>query len=430
MDFDTAIKTLRESNDTDEVLDAVMAIGNEQVFDDTTLELLVEQLKSSNSGVKDYVARLLSELEQPNSNTACKYLAPLIIIENIELRNLASDIMIRIGEVCGEHLIEYLKHDDRDVRKFACDILGLIGTRQLAEYVHPLLKDSDINVVQSAIETLGNYQDETIVDDLLGLFTDNEEHKAMIIEALGKIGNQQAQLILLDLLKKESDDFIKSAIIDALAFNCEDIEIARQLFATIEDENPTIQIIILKTVTAIAFRLGEEITLPDSLRFLAYKAIFDEDPDVRAAGLLSLGTNYRDDDIPSLINEVFTNNSDTQSLLLERLLVNNEPAMIQKFFKAYCNELKVKVSQSCEIDFLVLISYIWENVSPTNKEATLNVLLEMLFTSQTADIQSTYDLLLKIDRELTTSVAKHILSNKSEEHRQMLKDLLDLEYEL
>jgi len=424
MNIEIALKILAESSDVSEKTLAVDYIFERTNFEESSLKAIANLLKDSDRGLKDYAARILSELKEPQSKIASGIIAPFILEDNIELRNLAGDILVRIGSDSAEYLLSYLTNDDPDVRKFACDILGLLNSREFANNIVPLLDDSDINCVQSAIEALGNYQYESAIDKLLTIYESDPEQKPMIIDALAKIGTERSQDQLLEFLSNEKDVFLKTAIIDALSLHCDDIEIANKLFATIENSQETLQIIILKTVSAIAFRLGELLVLPDNLRHIAYKAMFDDDSDIRSAGILSLGNIYILDDFPSIMNEIFKGTPDTQSLVLERLLYYNEPAIIQAFFKSFCNEVSSRSLVSCDIDFLSLLSYMWKDVSQRNKNATIGIIIEMLLKKCSQEIETTLELLLKLDKQETI---KQLFSYKDcddEYVSQVVSDIL------
>lgn len=424
MEIETGLQLLSEYSRSDDKIELIESILKFNEPNEIMLQAMVDLLGDDDPWLKDYIARYLSELVEPKASIAAKVLSPLVLTTKLELRNLAGDLLIRLGKPSGAFMIEYLRSDDIDVRKFACDILGLVDTRELNIHILPLLDDADDNVVQSAIEALGNYQDETSIAKLIELYNVNPEHKAIIIEALGKIGSLEAMNHLLHFLDIEQDEFLQSAIIDSLALNCEDIEIANSLFETIEKASPQIQIIILKTVSAIAFRLDVSLVLPDSLRPLSYKALFDNDPDLRAAGLLSLGYIYRSDDFPSLFNEIFNNNADTQSLILERLLLHNSPQIIREFFKAFCHSSNLRSSISCDIDFISLMSYLWNEVTETNKIEVISVIIDTLFTCKQSDFDTTFELLIKLDTVRTNELLNKFYNRSSRAIQLLVEDVV------
>lgn len=425
MDKARLIKELNEGNETSLLIETIISIAQTNDFDEDVVKSLCELITHHDSGVRDVAVRALSDLKGDLARLAAEIIAPNILSHNIELRNTAGDILAHLGEPSAEFLLNYLENPDPDVRKFACDLFGLINTRHLAHKIHPLLDDPDENVVQAAIETLGNYQDESIIEKLVKIYNTKEDQKPNVIEALGKIGSRKAIDFLIFALTDEKDDFLKTEIIDALSINCDDIEVARQLFSKIEEVSETIQIIILKTVAAISFRLGEEFTLPSHLRYLAYKALFDDDDDIRAAGLISLGNTYLKDDFPSLMNEIFKGNSDTQSFVLEKLLKYNSPEIIKDFFKTFYNEIINRSMIGCDIDFLSLLTYLWDETPEENKLAIIDVVVDNLIICKSIECSSTLELLFKLDNQKLIDKIKKIYIISEDTNKEYIQELFD-----
>ena len=424
MDKAIILKELINSNDEASIIETIIAIGQADDYDEEVIKLLCDLITHSDSGVRDVAVRTLYDLKDDWARLAAQIIVPNITSKSIELRNTAGDILVRLGEPAAQYIINYLQNPDPDVRKFACDLLGLMNTRHLASYIHPLLDDHDENVVQAAIETLGNYQDETIIDKLVQIYNTRPEQKPNVVEAFGKIGSQKAIDFLLFALTDEKDEFMKTAIIDALSINCDDLEVAKDLFSKIEELSETIQIIILKTVAAIFFRHNETFVLPDHLRYLAYKALFDDDDDIRAAGLIALGDTYRKDDIPSIMNEIFKENSDTQSFVLERLLKYNTPELIKEFFRTFYNEIVNRSMIGCDIDFLSILNYLWDEARDENKDALLDVIFDNLMICKASECSSVIELFMKIDEELTTKKIKELYNKGTKEQKEFIEEVL------
>src|SRR5271157_2412115 len=114
---------------------------------------LAAALQDANKGVRDTACRSLLVI---GGADAARALVEYVCSPDIVTRNLATDLLIKIGEPGIPALLPYLKDADQDVRKAVVDVLGLIGTNVPAGPVMDLLHDSDPNVVVSAVEALGN----------------------------------------------------------------------------------------------------------------------------------------------------------------------------------------------------------------------------------------------------------------------------------
>jgi len=126
----------------------------------------------------------------------------------------------KIGFQATEILVlSALEDQDSDVRKFAAEALGKIGSQTAIE---PLLlalsTDPDSDVRKSAAEALGEIGSQTAVESLLlVLSTDRDSDvRKSAAEALGKIGSQIAIEPLLLALSTDRDSDVRESAIHAL----------------------------------------------------------------------------------------------------------------------------------------------------------------------------------------------------------------------
>ena len=106
--------------------------------------------------------------------------------DNVGLRNAAAETLARLGLEATTALCRAAKDPDRDVRKFAVDILGEIG------------------------EAVG-------VEVLIGGLGDEDENvRVASAEALGRVGGDRARDALADALQRD-DLMLRATVLDALA---------------------------------------------------------------------------------------------------------------------------------------------------------------------------------------------------------------------
>jgi len=343
-----------------------------QPADKETVQALVNGLTDSDRGVRDVCSRALSLPPDGTSILYAELISPLICNENIEIRNMAADILIKIGEDSIPGLKFYLNHTNKDIRQFAIEIIGKIGVCDNIEVVIALSSDDCENVRNAAIEALGNLKADVSIDKLIQMYDIESELRPTIIEALGKIGGRISTNFLFQLMCSEEDVFLKIACIDALALCGDDIEICTILMGELGNTKHELQVILLKTIYAIANRIDVELELPPDLRFIAYNAINDDDIELRFAGLVALGCCYVFEDIEYLINEVIKKNEDTAQFILTNLLINSTGEVINQFFEEYFYQYEKKDFEPG--DFLANITYVWDNVPSENKYITkLNI---------------------------------------------------------
>ena len=141
--------------------------------------------------------------------------------ENIVTRNLAAELLLKLKEHSVGALLPYLYDVNQDVRKFAVDILGLIGDEKTVAHIIPLLDDPDENVVVSAAEALGNIRSSLAVPHLIRVFKLNDNAKVIVAEALGKIEDPAGGEFLLKyfsaVVKNQQPDYlVLYAVVDSI----------------------------------------------------------------------------------------------------------------------------------------------------------------------------------------------------------------------
>lgn len=149
---------------------------------------------------------------------AASHLVKFISSPDISIRNLAGEILSKLGELSVDALIEYNHDKSDDDQKFIIDLLGIIGNPASANHILEILSTTDNdNVILACIEALGNIKYEDAVDILLLFYERNELYRPSIVEALGKIGSQKALDFLLSKFNSE-DELTKYSILESLGY--------------------------------------------------------------------------------------------------------------------------------------------------------------------------------------------------------------------
>ncbi|HRP02193.1 MAG TPA: HEAT repeat domain-containing protein [Candidatus Kapabacteria bacterium] len=420
-----------KSTNTDEIIIAINNLISEANYDQELIAQFVKFLNSDDRGLRDAAYRILIHYPDNLKSKVAEKVAPMIENRAIEYRNLAGDILLKLGLPSALSLVKYLKVDDFDIRKFACDIIGLIDDGTLLDTVMQLYDDTDTNVVLSAIEAVGNifYNNQTnidkthIIESLVELFeTGNEVVKPQIVEALGKIGGKEAEKFLLNVLRYESDFFVKIAAIDSLAIVGSDLDICTMLLDEIHTYPYNIQTVVLKTAIAIGYRIGVQATLPIEGRDIARRALIDIDSDISSAGLVALGESYEVADIENLV--VFYEKSDfeTQQYLLYNLIQNSEVNAINEFLRLYFDIHNKKEFTSANVDLVSTIQSIWQNISENKGIIVITLLCELIMINESTNKNELLELISKFsESELT--IVKLQLSNNAPELSEAIEEL-------
>jgi HEAT repeat protein len=156
---------------------------------------------------------VLAALEDPSAvvreraiRLAARYIEPHVLSElvgdeaNAIRRNAAISALERQGPYAVPHLRTLLGHPDADVVMFALQMLSRIGDPLAVHGVVPLLRHSNPNVAQSAVEALGQLRHREAVPTLIELLEGDLWLQLAAIDALGAIGDPVAVAPLLSLI--------------------------------------------------------------------------------------------------------------------------------------------------------------------------------------------------------------------------------------
>ncbi len=147
---------------------------------------------------------------QPDLSSVEQLLNLLRNEENAGLRNSAAEAVIRLGSSSASLLIQMVKDQDADVRKFIIDVMGAIGDTAFVPELLFALNDHEVNVASAAAEQLGALGDKKAAEYLIQAILERDEvlfrFSALgALEALGEPARVPEALLELsdqDILKK------------------------------------------------------------------------------------------------------------------------------------------------------------------------------------------------------------------------------------
>lgn len=127
------------------------------------------------------------------------------------------------------------------------------------------------------------------------------------------------------------------------------------------------------TSFAISFRLGVNLKMPDELRYIAHRAIYEKDENISTAALIALGTEYREEDIDSLIEIISRGDANLMRTIMCHLVVNSDTQVIVKFTNKF---VEWENSSNSSSDFFDNLIFCWQNVPNENRDTLVGALLE------------------------------------------------------
>lgn len=363
MKIQELLATLTSSKEPDRRRSAALELADAKELQEGAIRALARGLSDEDKGVRDVCAYALGALPNQAVVLKAQYIAPLITHKNIEIRNLAGEVLVRLGAEAADVLLHFLTDPDPDTRKFACDVIILLGNSSdhILQNIAVLVDDPDSNVRSAAVDALGRLGATQYLPLLLDLYDNDEEMQPYIIQSLGFMGGEQAQAFLLQTLTFP-DEFLQVAAIDALALCGNDISIALRILEALPEATEEIQLIMLRTIFGLSYRLSSSVQLPDILRPVAHKALIDSDEEIRIAGLFALGSEIQQSDVSPLLEFVRHSEDTLKTHVLSLALTCSNPAVIEAFFLRLIEQLD---SDSLPIqELLLLLPSVWERAAP------------------------------------------------------------------
>jgi HEAT repeat protein len=280
----TYIAMLLSGEDPDVRRRAAEELGNAPGL--APITALAGALEDESKGVRDAAARSLLSI---GGIAVARAIVEYIVDTNIVTRNLVAELLAKIGTIAVPAIMPYLEHNDRDVRKFAVDILGLIGSEEPTARMLPLLHDPDENVVVSAVEAFGNMKSAASMQALYEAYDRCDYTRPAVAEALGKIGLADAEHFLIDRLKTSlktlaEDPVTPFAIVEALG-TIGGSEALTELHHSHASLKGTLRSTCLHALVRICERLGRPIPTPAEMKSDYLQAITNTDVAVRVSGV-------------------------------------------------------------------------------------------------------------------------------------------------
>jgi HEAT repeat protein len=214
-------------------------------FDEIFVEDVARLITDEDKGVRNTVTMFI--LANQNSKFPF-YIVPFVSAQDISIRNLAGEILIKLGSLSVDAIIQFDHQNNDDDIKFVIDVLGLIGDDRAAPFTMEILSESENdNVILACIEALGNLHYQGAVDILILFYDRSELYKPTIVESLGKIGSKSAANFLIEKFKIE-DELTQYSILESLG-NLGDLE---TFFFLLEQVNNVSGPLILPLVVSIS----------------------------------------------------------------------------------------------------------------------------------------------------------------------------------
>ncbi len=254
-----------------------------------TITALRVALQDTSKGVRDAAARSLIAI---GGSTVARSIARYIADTDIVTRNLASKLLIRMGEVSIPAILPFLRDQDKDVRKFVVDILGEIESVDSVYHLLPLLNDPDPNVIVSTLEALGNIGSVESLGPICKAFDAYPFARPSAADALGRIGDTSVGDYLLEKFLKAKNDVstdpvVLCAVIEALG-SVGSARAADALTRQLDVAQGKLFHILIHAIVQITERSQGVLEFPESVRGDMLAALGDDNEGIRLSAAKGL----------------------------------------------------------------------------------------------------------------------------------------------
>ncbi|MBI5464515.1 MAG: HEAT repeat domain-containing protein [Ignavibacteriales bacterium] len=282
-----------------------------------SIAALSAALGDESKGVRDVASRSLLTI---GGVRVASGIVEYIADTNIVTRNLASELLVQLGDAAVQALQPYLHDKDRDIRKFAVDILGLIGNPSTVDNIISLLRDGDENVAISAIEALGNIKSRAAIGALKDVFSFTGFSGASVAEAFGKIGDEESAEYLLVLFSRastmpEADPLVRFALIEALA-QCGRPSALTGLYGSLRTAHGKLWQTTMHAIVSICERSGESLQVTSADKEQLLSMVGTAETEVSASAVKALA-HLAGDDVTTELLQQFGRSEDLDQLLTE-----------------------------------------------------------------------------------------------------------------
>ncbi|HKK20118.1 MAG TPA: HEAT repeat domain-containing protein, partial [candidate division Zixibacteria bacterium] len=338
---------------------------------------LVIALEDADMGIREMAADLLCNIK---GDIAAQLLIKFLAHGDIGTRNLAAEILVRFGGEAVPALIAEIENDDHDVRKFIVDVLGMIGDERSTGAICGRLHDSNINVVCSAAEALGEIGSSATIPELVEAYRRTPDVRLQAVEALGKIGDPSTLQYLIEFLGSD-DPVVLYAAIEALG-NLNRQESVDHLIRFLEYPDSTIAEAALAAIIHISInndgRIGHDLPLDKFSEFL-FEGIRNRDPRITKFTLGHLSHWYGSKVVQSLLDVVAYVEDDDLKRIVE-ILAQIGPSASDLILRKFPES-----STSVKLVLLnILKQYVDENIArsllPFTKDTDPDVRQNIAFT--------------------------------------------------
>ncbi len=265
------------------------------------LNVAAQLLGDKDRGVRDAAAQFLI---LQGSESAAREIVHFITSDDITIRNLAGNTLVKIGAPAVRPLLPYLDSEDKNVRKFAVDVLAQLPAQEAIDAIASHLNDPDPNVVTAVVDALGMLNGRAYADELLACYDNAPYLRYNILSTLSGFGEDR----FLPLFKKALDDedpVVQLAAAEALV-RTNHPEVLPLLISRVDVVNAAARSVLLHSIVTRLMELPPETRqpLPPHFKKFFWEMLDDVDPVYLVAALKGLSLLNGKEHVEKLIDKI------------------------------------------------------------------------------------------------------------------------------
>jgi HEAT repeat protein len=250
-DIQRVLKNLSHE-DPDERRQAILKLG--ELKDKRSISRLINLFRDPVRAVQEAVVDALIQIRGREVVTA---LVPVLAETNLTVRNLALEVLKRIGGDAPDVLFTGLREaQDPFIKKTYCEILGALGDPESIPHLIPCLQSPHVLVAMGAAEALGQIGDPQAVPYLLQSLKGPTWVRCAGVEALGQIGDLRILEPLLQI-PLEENLMVTFMVIRTLG-NLRDERCLPYLLSALK-YHPRFVVPVIQALEKLSEKLGDEV---------------------------------------------------------------------------------------------------------------------------------------------------------------------------
>ena len=284
---------------------------------DEVIDIVCLSITDPDKGVKNAAVNFLTQCTDKRIPVK---IAAYISSKEIETRNLAGEILLRIGTSAVQALIDYISIGDDDDKKFAVDILGLIGNPDCSAAILELMgTNENENVLLACIEALGNIKAVESLNPLIELFEKSDLFQPTIIEALGKIETPESLHFVMSKYSAENE-FLKFSIIESLG-TIGDVETFFFLLSEVAETGSPLVWPLLKSIYLLKVKYNFDIPFDEKMRNSILNTLNEADAEYKKIAT-HLITVFDDKEILLACLKIYGEDFEVDEILKEKFFLS------------------------------------------------------------------------------------------------------------